>query len=211
MTENDIMRRLVRGEEDAWREVFPVLFGDAVQVCRGHHMLHLPEVDAEDIAQEAVTEVILEVDLKRLSTMKDLRRFTRAVALKRGIDHVRRITARKRGSGEVGSLDAPIGDGSLTRLDLLASAFSVRKAMDWVEFLTKLDEVITTRLNEKEREMIRLFYLKDCPQKEIAEKLEVPIGSVGATLKRALGKIEAALTEIGISLDDFLGRNSDPN
>jgi len=203
MTEDGIMERLAGGDEDAWREVFPLLFSDALKVCLRHSMLGLVLADAEDVAMETLSEVASEVNLESLSTVDDLRRFTRTMALRRGIDYVRRVTAKKRGSGEVDSLDEPVGESEL-RLDRLASACSVRKSVALLEFLEKLDDLLADRLNDKEREMFRLFYVEQLSQKEIVEKMGVPIGSVGATLKRALDKLKAGLSEEGLSPEDFL-------
>jgi RNA polymerase sigma-70 factor (ECF subfamily) len=59
-------------------------------------------------------------------------------------------------------------------------------------------------LRESERELLAMRYFAQMPLKEIAEALDMPMGSVGATIKRALDKLRARFAAKGMALEDFL-------
>jgi RNA polymerase sigma factor (sigma-70 family) len=51
------------------------------------------------------------------------------------------------------------------------------------------------RLDEIYRAPVTLFYLQDCSYLEIAEILEVPIGTIKSRLARGLGRLHQSLTD----------------
>jgi RNA polymerase sigma-70 factor (ECF subfamily) len=51
-----------------------------------------------------------------------------------------------------------------------------------------------SRLDESFRAPVALFYLQDCSYQEIAEVLEVPVGTVKSRLARGLARLERLLT-----------------
>jgi len=62
--------------------------------------------------------------------------------------------------------------------------------LDWEQVLEALD-----RVEVSYQAAIALFYLQDCSYKEIAEILEVPIGTVKSRLARGLGQLKKLLTQ----------------
>lgn len=65
-----------------------------------------------------------------------------------------------------------------------------------------LSSVLAT-LEPEEREIISLRYFSNLKHAEIAEVLDMPIGSVGVKLRRTLDKLKDRLTEKGISPESF--------
>jgi RNA polymerase sigma-70 factor (ECF subfamily) len=59
-------------------------------------------------------------------------------------------------------------------------------AADALGALGKVDEVFRTPLT--------LFYLEDCPYKEIAQTLDVPLGTVKSRIARGIAQMKALLT-----------------
>jgi RNA polymerase sigma-70 factor (ECF subfamily) len=55
------------------------------------------------------------------------------------------------------------------------------------------------RLEEHYQSAVALFYLEDCSYKEIAEVLDVPIGTVKSRLTRGLGQLKEMLSSSGSS------------
>jgi RNA polymerase sigma-70 factor, ECF subfamily len=49
------------------------------------------------------------------------------------------------------------------------------------------------QLDERQREMARLFYVEGCSYREISQKLNMPMNSVGPTLNRIHAKLRTAL------------------
>jgi RNA polymerase sigma-70 factor (ECF subfamily) len=56
-----------------------------------------------------------------------------------------------------------------------------------------------SRIEEHYQAAVALFYLEDCSYKEIAEVLEVPIGTVKSRLTRGLGRLKEMLSSSGSS------------
>jgi RNA polymerase sigma factor (sigma-70 family) len=69
-----------------------------------------------------------------------------------------------------------ISDEDINRLD----------AADALGALRQLDEVFRTPLT--------LFYIEDCPYKEIAQTLNVPLGTVKSRIARGIAQLKALLT-----------------
>jgi RNA polymerase sigma-70 factor (ECF subfamily) len=63
-------------------------------------------------------------------------------------------------------------------------------AMDWEQVLNALGQI-----DENYQAAVALFYLEDCSYKEIADILEVPIGTVKSRLARGLGQLKKILVE----------------
>lgn len=59
-------------------------------------------------------------------------------------------------------------------------------------------------LNPKERELVATRYFAHLPLNEIAEAMEMPMGSVGTTIQRALAKMKKHFERRGFSPEDFL-------
>jgi RNA polymerase sigma-70 factor, ECF subfamily len=56
-----------------------------------------------------------------------------------------------------------------------------------------------SRIEEHYQSAVALFYLEDCSYKEIAEVLDVPIGTVKSRLTRGLGRLKEMLSNSGSS------------
>ena len=66
--------------------------------------------------------------------------------------------------------------------------------LDWQQVLDALGKV-----DENYQAAVALFYLEDCSYREIAEILDVPIGTVKSRLARGLGQLKKILLETGAS------------
>jgi RNA polymerase sigma-70 factor (ECF subfamily) len=66
------------------------------------------------------------------------------------------------------------------------------EGQDWEQVLEALG-----RIEEHYQAAVSLFYLEDCSYREIAEILQVPVGTVKSRLARGLGQLKKMLTEHG--------------
>jgi RNA polymerase sigma-70 factor (ECF subfamily) len=79
--------------------------------------------------------------------------------------------------------------------DLLPTTSPVMATdLDWAQVLEALG-----RVDENYQAAVALFYLEDCSYKEIADILEVPIGTVKSRLARGLGQLKKILLQSGAS------------
>ena len=199
MNDQGLMKRLEARDNKAWSKAFPVLPKDIMFVLQKHHHLRLFEDDASDICQEVLVEVVGKFPFSSSKTLDDLRFFSRRVALRRGIDYVRAKLAKKRGSGEVCSLDAEINPDGLTRLDLVASGLNALGYLRLREILSALSECLNIAIKEKEKELFHLFFMLGLTQNEIHNKTGIPMGSIGVTLGRARSKVLECIKGKGFS------------
>ena len=193
------MDQLANRENEAWRGAFPVLRKEAMFVLQNHHRLRLVEDEANDVCQEVLVEVVGKFPYSPNKTMDDLRFFSRRVALRRGIDHVRAKFAQKRGSGEVTSLDAELTADGLTRLDLVASGLNALGHLRMREILQALSECVDNSIKAKERNLFQEFFMMGLTQNEINQKTGIPMGTIGVTLARARNKVLECIKGKGFS------------
>jgi len=62
--------------------------------------------------------------------------------------------------------------------------------LDWEQVMAALG-----RIEERYQAAVALFYLKECSYKEVADILEVPIGTVKSRLARGLGQLKTILAQ----------------
>jgi RNA polymerase sigma-70 factor (ECF subfamily) len=74
--------------------------------------------------------------------------------------------------------------------DLPSTSPVMANELDWEQVLEALGQV-----EESYQAAVALFYLQDCSYKEIAEILEVPIGTVKSRLARGLGQLKKILMQ----------------
>lgn len=66
-----------------------------------------------------------------------------------------------------------------------------------------LEEAIR-HLDERDQELVTLRYFAGLQLKELADVLEMPLGTVGVKLSRSLAKMRRTMEERGFRLEDFL-------
>jgi RNA polymerase sigma-70 factor (ECF subfamily) len=66
--------------------------------------------------------------------------------------------------------------------------------LDWEQVLAALGHV-----EDRYQAAVALFYLQDCSYREIAEILDVPVGTVKSRLARGLGQLKKILIQTGVS------------
>ena len=184
------MTKLGVGNEEEWKRVFPILFAQANEVLKWK--LGLSE-SADDIAQESLVDVIRSFKFKEEKKSQDLIRFTRTVAFRKGVDWLRKTNAEKRGWGGVLSLDEKIGDDGKTRLDRIASCLDEVDSHEMCDIMNAIGNCRKESLSAKEGQIFHAFYILGKSQSEISENENVPLGSIGTTLKRSLEKLKSCL------------------
>ena len=174
---------LQTGDSRAWDAAFPSLWPLAWSAAN-RRLSHFSPGIVEDIAIEAIREAAEQVDQRRVESYEMLRRLTVVIANRRALDHIRRMSALQRAAQATepleGHEDLPTNTpGPFDRLD----------SVDLARFLTDLAD----NLPPNQRLLLKGFYLEGLRQAELAEKYSMPIGTIGATLSRALEAIQKEL------------------
>jgi RNA polymerase sigma factor (sigma-70 family) len=146
------------------------------RVLRGYVRRWVPADDVDDVVQAAF------VDLWRTRASYDparsLEAWALSIARRRAIDCLR---ARPRRPAPLGELADPVGEDGRELVARLAETAWVRAAL--------------SALPRPQREAIALAYYGGLSQREIAERLQVPIGTIKARTARGLRGVRQLLTE----------------
>lgn len=159
----------LRGEESAWRELVDRFGGLLLHVvkrtgraCEGG----LGEAEAEDVCADVFAALVRDPSkLAGYDPRYALATWLGAMARSRTIDHVRSRNAARRREVERPVPDAGPEDAGVEAERLLA------------------------RLPERDRTVLRLFYLSGKKYREIAEILGLPVNTVASILARALARL----------------------
>ena len=157
--------RLVAGDERALEECYQ-RYGPAV---RGYLRRFVPPPDIEDVLQDTFLDV-----WRCRSQLDPGRRFEPwlfAIARRRAIDSLR----RRRGVVDVAVVRDLMGEDGDQLAEQLAWAAEVRAALD--------------QMPAEQREAIELAYFGQLTQREIAEQLGIPLGTVKARVSRGLRRL----------------------
>jgi RNA polymerase sigma-70 factor (ECF subfamily) len=163
---DELAVRLRSGDERALEECYR-RHGPMVRAYVGRFV---PRDDCEDIVQQTFFELWRSRD--RLDPTRSVIAFVLSVARKRAIDHLRR---RKNVVVDVHQLRDLVGDDGDVILERLAWASDVRRGLD--------------SLVAEQRETLELAYFGGLTQREIADRLDVPIGTVKARMARGMHRL----------------------
>jgi RNA polymerase sigma factor (sigma-70 family) len=191
------IRKLGKGDRTHWTQAFPVLFGVAFRIASRHPLLGLNTSTSEDIAQETVVQVVEKFGFEPDQGVDDLIRFTRTVALRRGIDWIRKENSEKRGAGKVDSLHASQGDDGFALLDKIADFIDGRDELEMRETLRVLDECIEKSLEGITKDIFGRHFVEGWKHRDLSKLFDVPMGTVGPQLSRSREKVRSCMKEKG--------------
>ena len=157
--------RLVAGDERALEECYH-RYGPSV---RGYLHRFVPPADVDDVLQDTFLDV-----WRCRGQLDPGRRFEPwlfAIARRRAIDALR----RRRGVVDVGVVRDLMGEDGDQLAEQLAWAAEIRAAL--------------LQMSPEQREAIELAYFSQLTQREIAERLGIPLGTVKARVSRGLRRL----------------------
>jgi RNA polymerase sigma factor (sigma-70 family) len=135
----------------------------------------VPRRDLDDVVQ------IVFLDLwrtrQRYDSSRSLEAWALSIARRRAIDYLR---ARPRATAALGEVGEPSGDDGRAVAARLADRSEIESAL--------------AALPPAQREAIELAYFGELSQREIAERLRVPIGTIKARIARGLRAARRLLT-----------------
>lgn len=135
---------------------------------------------AEDIVQDVMTTVWRKVDLY-VPERGTVAAWIFTIARNARIDRLRRSSSRAHEDIETLEIASEQDDA-------YDDAFARQRAERVAEALSELPD--------NQRQIIELAYVQDIPQSEIAEKLDLPLGTVKSRMRLAYGKLKDKLEEV---------------
>jgi RNA polymerase sigma factor (sigma-70 family) len=168
-----VAERLARGDERALEECYRVC-GPLVRAYVGKF---LPTSEIDDVVQ--LTFLGLWQARERLDAGRPVEPLLFSIARRKAIDSLR----RKRNVVEVAVLRDLMGQDGDRLVDQLVCAAEVRTAL--------------AELSAEQRQAIELVYFEQLSLKEIAQRLEVPLGTVKARVSRGISRLGAILEQGG--------------
>ncbi len=172
--------RLAGAQDDAFADCYAQLGPILRRYLRGR----VPDADIDDVVQVVFVEVWR--FRGRFDPTRSLEAWVLTIARRRAIDHLR---ARRRET-------VPLEDA------LTMAGPDGREIASQVE-QTRDMQVALARLPDLQREAIEMAYYADLTQREIAERLDVPLGTIKARTARGLRRLSvliaspAALLPVG--------------
>jgi RNA polymerase sigma factor (sigma-70 family) len=191
------LSKLKKGDQAEWASTFDWLWPAAKAKALFTGMSRCCMDDAEDVASEAISVLARKVKDGVVKKAEELKALLSRIVHDQAIDHCRGLLAKKRGGGITTSLDAmqeggaglhepASGDSPLQQLELSDLGDLIRKAGQ--------------QLKTKEWGLLEDFFFGELSYKEIAEKHEIAVGSVGVYIKRATDKLRPLMKEYQVSV-----------
>lgn len=171
------------GDSDAWDQLHDWLHPVALAAAQ-HRLGNILPQDVEDIAVQAIEALVPKV--AEVKNIDELAPLVASIACCRSIDRLRKhyrkpeqpIEPNTNGDDEPPEFEEAGGSEETIR----------------VSELSQIVRSVLAGLKPKFRTLITDAFLHERSHKEIAEKHQMPIGSVGTTLKRALEAFSAEVS-----------------
>jgi RNA polymerase sigma-70 factor (ECF subfamily) len=175
-----------KGDEQALDTLFRRYIQDVV------HLVELrlgpslrKKIDVQDVTQEVFNKALLRLDTFTYQSKGSFLHWLSMIAVNLIRDQVDHFLAKKRG-GDRKVFEGTEGGGILARISAAvktpSEVFSIKEAKERLyKFLDQLDE--------KDRELIIMFYLEQLSRGEIAEILKCSKEAAGKRIARALKKL----------------------
>ncbi|HEX9745032.1 MAG TPA: RNA polymerase sigma factor [bacterium] len=177
LSEQELINRCISGDDDAWSQLYERFYNYIFHLVKGKNYRFTVE-DTQDITHEVFMDLVKGLpNFKKRSVLKT---YIYTLTLNRVRQHHRKfLTVKRGGNVEKMSLE-----------DVEIDVADPRIANPEEETLEKHEvEQIHNGLDqlpEDLREVIDLRYTRGMKYREIADQLDIPEGSVGALLQKAL-------------------------
>ena len=207
------LQLLKSGNQAEWDGAYQWLWPTAFAVAKNKLFKYPAEV--EDVAIASICKIIKHVD--KVQRVEELKALLAKITHDECVGVIRKNLAQKHGGGKVESLDEILEEAG----DQIAgSSESVDFAgRDMVRLIMGLAE----QLKPKERLVFEEFHINGLSYEEISSKHDIPIGTVGVYLQRALETLRKLLkkkmkifcniseTDCGVVPELYISHRNTPN
>jgi len=178
------MKLLRALDRTAWDRAFAAFYEISIKVCYSMKS-GLTDHELQDIAMEAVEKT--PDYIQEGKSFEECEKLVVTITKNLLRDRFRQLAAIKHGGGRVGSLDA---------MDNFDASDDEQKSADTILAAGDDNRIIAEALKkvkEPYQTVIRDHYLSGLTQQEVADKLNLKIGSIGVYAKRGLEFLKANL------------------
>jgi RNA polymerase sigma-70 factor (ECF subfamily) len=173
-----LVARVARGDEEAFRSLYarhaPAAYGLALRVTRDEHM-------AQDVLQEAFADLWTHAD-RFDPDASSVRSWVTMLTHRRAVDRVRREQSdRDRVATWASASGDPAHDSVAEVVELRAEHRRVRQAM--------------AGLTARQRSALELAFLRGLTHTQVAEQLDIPLGTAKTRIRDALRALRTTLEE----------------
>jgi RNA polymerase sigma-70 factor (ECF subfamily) len=173
---SELVARVARGDEEAFRMLYratsPAAYGLALRVTRDEHL-------AQDVLQEAFADLWAQADRFDPRT-SSVRSWVTMLTHRRAVDRVRREQGdRNRVSTWASTSHERDHDSVAEVVEIRAEHRRVRQAM--------------AGLSRVQRESLELAFLGGLTHTEVAERLDIPLGTAKTRIRDALRNLRTEL------------------
>lgn len=178
----------MRTDPKEWErtDVWQKLWGSATMAAN-RKLYSVSPAHVDDIAIQSINRVIERLpNIPNIRKFGELRAFTTSVAYHLAITHLRQILGPDRGGGRVGPLDGN-EDQQLDEKQISPADYLQIEERAWLVNRT------LGKLKSLNRNLLYDFFLDGMKQKELATKYDMPIGTVGVYIQRALKEAKGCL------------------
>jgi RNA polymerase sigma-70 factor (ECF subfamily) len=186
-----LMEHIARGDTQAFEELYD-------RYVRGCFGLAMKIVREPSVAEEVVQDVFMKLWSRPGIFSSERGKFSGwllTLVHNRSVDKLRRQKAGA--AGPVLPLEGAL-DGDTSLADLLADGSATPYDQAWTEEQGRIVREAIKTLPHQQREAIVLAYFGGLTQKEIAERLQEPLGTVKTRTRAALSQLRRALAGGGL-------------
>ena len=184
LSEEELITRCCKGEDEAWRILYERFYSYIFHLVKGKNY-HFTLQDTQDITHEVFMDLIKGISSFQKKSI--LKTYIHSLTLNRVRQHFRKNLTIKRG-GMVEKLSLEDVDIDLADHRIMGPDFAIMRKHEISNLRGKMDE-----LPQNLRIVLELRYEKNYKYKEIADKMDIPEGSVGALIQKALIKLRELL------------------
>ncbi len=179
--DRDLLRRCLHHEPGSWNDFVDRFLGlvyHVVQHTADLRSFPLTPEDADDIAAQVLLQIVN-------NDYASLRQFRGQSSLATYLTVIARRTAVNELARRAATHVAPAGNNQPQRAEPEADEPPPGKSMEALEEVGRL----LKKLPEKDRSVVRLYFLEGKSYEEISREMHIPTNSIGAILSRARKKL----------------------
>lgn len=177
LSEEELIRRCCSGESEAWKILYERFYSYIFHLVKGKNY-HFTMQDTQDITHEVFMDLLKGINSFQKKSI--LKTYIHSLTLNRVRQHFRKSLTIKRG-GTVEKISLDDVDIDLADQRTISPDFAIMRKEEILNLRGKLMELPYTL-----RKVIQLRYEKNYKYKEIADEMDIPEGSVGALIQKAL-------------------------